>query len=154
MFTEKSSRKSEGEFFKGITGPALSDSDSNDADELKKNGTSKRIDPTMPVIQEVQNNNSEPFDLIPNVRRVESDIETLSQLPIVNLGEDFDWEEIVNKSKETPKNSSVSEVTNSKTSPEKLNNCENQKIINNKPFSSEDWSRGQVPGLQVICDAL
>lgn len=115
----------------------LSDSDSNDADEFKKRVRKPKNEaPIMMDITELENedNNSELFDLAKNTDSNHHNVEeTLSQLPKVDLGEDFDWEEIVNKG-----NKSNDEKTES-----------SEVILDKITVTDIAWSKGQVPGLQV-----
>lgn len=115
----------------------LSDSDSNDADEFNKRVLQpKDKAPEMMDIAELANENddSELFDLASNALLKDQVVEeTLSQLPKVDLGDDFDWEEIVGKSnKLNDKKTENSEIT-----PEKIT------------VTDVAWSKGQVSGLQV-----
>ncbi|OXU25513.1 hypothetical protein TSAR_009331 [Trichomalopsis sarcophagae] len=134
-------KQSDASFLQSINGPALSDSDSNDADAEhfdKRILKPKDKAPEMMDIAELDNednieNNSELFDLAPNpITNHQVVEETLSQLPKVDLGEDFDWEEIVNKS-----NKSNGVKTES-----------SEVILDKITVTDVAWSKGQVPGLQ------
>lgn len=120
---DKTTRKSDNEFLNGINNPELSDSDSNDAENLSK----KKKNGAEPMnLQE-----SELFDIVQEKSNINQVVEeTLSQLPKVDLGEDFDWDEIVNKN------------TTPSASKDPVNQVNHQ-------IDDVTWSKGHVLGLQV-----
>ena len=112
----------------------MSDSDSNDGDEINKKLLKKKSKTVeLMDIQENEEENSESLDIAQDLQTANEIIEeTLSQLPNVDLGEDFVWEEVINKSHKIS-------IPNAKTT----------EIIINQQIDDVTWSKGQVPGLQV-----
>ncbi|KAL7288130.1 hypothetical protein TKK_0017793 [Trichogramma kaykai] len=134
---DKRKRESDDEFLKDIVEPMLSDSDSNDGIRVTKNFNKKKKISGINSVPENENE-SELFDFAPQTKIIEDKPETLSQLPVVDLGEDFDWEEIINKAtinKETDKTAS-------------LPTHEISQKISNLPNSHESWSKGHIVGLE------
>lgn len=119
----------------------LSDSDSNDVDEFNKKKKKQEGNMIKNMdVQEIASESSEPFDLPRNIVVKTVTEDTLSQLPKVDLGEDFDWQEIVNKS--STSNNISTEIT--------INKLQSTEITTNKEkITDVMWSKGQVPGLQV-----
>ncbi|XP_058804620.1 DNA mismatch repair protein MutL-like isoform X2 [Phymastichus coffea] len=126
---DKQSRKSDNEFLNGIIDPMLSDSDSNDVENFnnKKNNEIGFVE-----MSEIES--SELFDIVENEAIKDAVEETLSQLPKVDLGEDFDWQEIMNRNK---------------NSNDQEKNSDGPANIRNHQIDDLVWSKGQVPGLQV-----
>lgn len=107
----------------------LSESESDEDKSNKKKKTKKNT--SSEVIETKKDVPESPcFELPLQTEIIE---ETLSQLPKVDLGEDFDWQEIVNKN------------------PTSASKGEGEEVINNSNQVSDlAWSKGQVPGLEVI----
>lgn len=109
----------------------LSDSESDEDKLNRKEETLKNNLPEAQTTKQSDVPESPLFDLPLQTMIIE---ETLSQLPKVDLGEDFDWQEIINKN---------NHVTTSNDKPEE--------VINTHPPTSDlAWSKGQIPGLEVI----
>lgn len=76
----------------------------------------------------------------------------MSQLPVVDLGEDFDIEAILERPPpaKIPKLDDVSCATiDSEKDNDAAKGNEGNGNITKYQYTLEDWSRGQVPGLKV-----
>lgn len=110
--------------------PALSDVDSDD--EFKKKSIEKN--------NQMENLESSIFNFTDeSLNKYKMDIinednneERLSQLPVVDLGEDFDWQDIVNKCNQKLKEKESEESE-----------------FPDKDTNDLMWSKGQIPGINV-----
>ncbi|XP_023245678.1 PMS1 protein homolog 1-like [Copidosoma floridanum] len=121
------------EFLKTWSQPVLSDVDTDD--ELKKKSKDAHTNASEATeTASTQSSESESFDLgighLNKNQMMKIEEERFSQLPVVDLGDDFDWREIVTRC-----NKNLMEK-------DSLNESEVREV------SDIMWSRGQIPGLQ------
>ncbi|XP_076757962.1 uncharacterized protein LOC143427592 [Xylocopa sonorina] len=112
----------------------LSDSDTNDSHSFTLHERSNNAS-NNPVNNEMKENaeDSPPFELSPKC-------ETLSQLPIVDLGDDFVWDEYSDVDT-TEKENKVQNTDLKIPRKEKKSNTK-------KPATLDEWSKGHVSGLK------
>ncbi|KAJ8686741.1 hypothetical protein QAD02_022535 [Eretmocerus hayati] len=122
------------DFLQVINNPRLSDSESNDEKEFEPGERSNKKRSEQPQVMKVSQTSSEDSDIFEYATSLPIKVpiieETLSQLPKVDLGEDFALDEILNKGNKA----SIPEVETT-DSPDQ----QDPEIA---------WSKGHVPGLQ------
>ncbi|XP_076647864.1 uncharacterized protein LOC143356236 [Halictus rubicundus] len=117
----------------------LSESDSNDSQHFTLVCSDDDALYTLSKERTENDDESPPFDI--------KSQETLSQLPVVDLGEDFDWND--------------SSIAHNADTSEKENRMQNENVADsrqqNKPDKKKcvtllEWSKGHVPGLKGSTD--
>ncbi|CAL7941657.1 unnamed protein product [Xylocopa violacea] len=113
----------------------LSDSDTNDSHNFTLQLECSNNSFHNSVHNETKENaeDTPPFELSPKC-------ETLSQLPVVDLGEDFVWDESFDV--DTTEKENKVQNTNLKSSHKE------KKLNTKKPITLEEWSKGHISGLK------